>query len=270
MKNNKEIRIIWIVFWVYFLLYLTICLVIKEQQFLWLLLETLSIGISIFLLIKTKFSVKKIRLPILFTVLYLLSTIYNFNMIGAVLGGIVVFLSSCAVISTYKSIMGKDFPWIRHEKRFDIIVSVGIGIVVGVIWGGINYMLMKGSNMYAPANIGKAALVSLNPAINEEIASRSIFYVFCIYFIKGKPTTKKQSFICWFMMIVPHILPHILFSLENGLVNSLMNLLVTLLLYILIFGFIFAYLQRKRDVLSAMIAHGLVDAIRFSIFGLPF
>jgi membrane protease YdiL (CAAX protease family) len=37
-----------------------------------------------------------------------------------------------------------------------------------------------------------------------------------------------------------------------------------------VFGFIFAFLQKKRDVMSAMIAHGVVDWIRFCIFGLPF
>jgi membrane protease YdiL (CAAX protease family) len=40
-------------------------------------------------------------------------------------------------------------------------------------------------------------------------------------------------------------------------------------LYIAVFGFIFAFLQKKRDITSAMIAHGIVDWIRFCIFGLP-
>lgn len=61
-----------------------------------------------------------------------------------------------------------------------------------------------------------------------------------------------------------------MFSLEGGLANALISFVMYIVLYIVIFGFVFAFLQRKRDVLSAMVAHGLVDAIRFSIFGLPF
>lgn len=72
------------------------------------------------------------------------------------------------------------------------------------------------------------------------------------------------------MMIVPHILPHILFTLEPNMIEACINFGITMVLYIVIFGLILVILQRKRDVLSAMIAHGIIDAIRFTIFGLPF
>ena len=61
----------------------------------------------------------------------------------------------------------------------------------------------------------------------------------------------------WFMMCVPHTVAHGYGILE------------TILLCIL-FGLPFAVLQRKRDVTSAMVSHGVVDAVRFTIFGLSF
>ena len=270
-KSNNGTRKVWITFLVYFVLYLLVCLIFKDQQFLWLLLSVLSIGISIYLLAKNKFPKgKALLLPTLFAVLYIISTILNFNWIGTGLGVCNVFLSYCAVISTYKSVIGEDFEWVRRKKKSDVFKSILIGIGVGIVWGSINYLLMKGSNPIVPTNIGKALIVSLNPAIAEEIADRTLFLAFCIYAVKGVPTTPKEKFTCWFMMIVPHILPHMMFSLEGGLVNALIHFVIYLLLYIVIFGFVFAFLQRKRDLLSAMVAHGLVDAIRFSIFGLPF
>lgn len=87
---------------------------------------------------------------------------------------------------------------------------------------------MKGSNAIALANIGKALIVSLNPAISEEITSRTLFLALCIYTVKGIPTSKKESFTCWFMMIVPHILPHMLFSLEGGIVKALISFVIYL------------------------------------------
>lgn len=35
-----------------------------------------------------------------------------------------------------------------------------------------------------------------------------------------------------------------------------------------LFGLPFALLQRKRDLTSAMVSHGFVDAVRFTLFGL--
>lgn len=57
------------------------------------------------------------------------------------------------------------------------------------------------------------------------------------------------------MMALPHTLSH-----GYGLVESLILLVL--------FGLPFTALQRKRDLTSAMIAYGLVDAVRFTIFGL--
>ena len=86
----------------------------------------------------------------------------------------------------------------------------------------------------------------------------------------GEIKRGAQSFTFWFMMIVPHILPHILFNTANGIFESIVSFLISLVLYIVVFGYLFAFLQRKRDIMSAMIAHGVVDWIRFCIFGLPF
>ncbi|MNI82817.1 hypothetical protein D3C73_1395710 [compost metagenome] len=53
--------------------------------------------------------------------------------------------------------------------------------------------------------------------------------------------------------------------IEKGVVGGV----VSVILYVVIFGLPFAWLQKKRDVTSAMIAHGTVDCIRFLLFGLP-
>ena len=89
----------------------------------------------------------------------------------------------------------------------------------------------------------------------------------CIKVCKGNENDGKQKITSG---IVPHILPHILFNTTNGVINIIVSFLILLVLYIVVFGFIFTLLQRKRDIMSAMIAHGVVDWIRFCIFGLPF
>lgn len=183
--------------------------------------------------------------------------------------GIIVFLSCSASCSIFEKCGKNSLRLIRNAKKRDVVVSVAIGILCGILWGGINYLLMRGSNPVAVTNIFKAMIVSMNPAILEEVAYRCVFFAFCLSMADGELKGRLQRFAGWCMMIVPHILPHILFSVTNGIVESVLSWLISLVLYIVVFGFIFAFLQKKRDVASAMMAHGIVDWIRFSIFGLP-
>ena len=101
-------------------------------------------------------------------------------------------------------------------------------------------------------------LLSLNPGIYEEIASRAVFMAFCIYrfAMQDKVPSRFQRFTMLFMMTVPHCLAH-RFPLTGSLV------------LLVLFAFPFAFLQRKRDLLSAIIAHTIVDLIRFVVFGIP-
>ena len=59
----------------------------------------------------------------------------------------------------------------------------------------------------------------------------------------------------YFMMFVPHTVAH-------GY-----DFITTIVLAVL-FGLPFTILQRKRDIASAMISHGIVDAVRFTLIGL--
>ena len=269
-KMNQKMIPVWILFFLYLIIYFVICLGLGNQQFLWLELACFSMIISIYLLIQNKMPKKKsIIISLILALVYLVSDIYQFN-IFSVFHGILVFLSSCASFSVFEKYEEHSLCFIRSKKTTDILLSIIIGIVCGIVWGGINYFLMLGSNPLVPTNIFKAFLVALNPAVIEEISCRCIFFAFCLYMAGGEIKRGAQSFTVWFMMIVPHILPHILFNTENGVVNSIVSFLISLVLYIVVFGYLFAFLQKKRDITSAMIAHGVVDWIRFCIFGLPF
>lgn len=266
---GKRFSIIWRVLVIYITGYFAICMGTCKQDFLWLELSFLSLVISVVLLKENYFPRKKyiIQSSIL-TLLYLVSNCFRFNFF-TVIQGIILFLSCCASISVFERYEKNSLQLIRNTKKSDMFVSVVIGIICGIVWGGINYLLMRGSNPIVGGNVFKALIVSLNPAIFEEMACRCVFFAFCLSMANGEFKNKFQRFTVWCMMIVPHILPHMLFSLKYGAIQGLVSWLVSLVLYIAVFGFIFAFLQKKRDITSAMIAHGIVDWIRFCIFGLP-
>ena len=265
----KRFSIVWIVFFLYVAGYFTICIGTGNQELLWLELSLLSFVESVILLVKNHFpKTKYIVLSVVFTSLYLVSNIFSFN-VFTLIQGVFLFLSGCASCSVFEKYERNSLRLLRNAKKIDVFVSILIGIVCGILWGGINYFLMRGSNPVVPTNILKAFIVSLNPAILEEVAFRCVFFAFCLSMSGGELKSKFQRFTGWFMMIVPHILPHMLFSIANGIIESILLWIISLVLYIFVFGFVFAFLQKKRDVVSAMIAHGIVDWLRFCFFGLP-
>ena len=266
---SKKFSKVWIAIFAYVVVYFLISILFQGQDLLWLELSVFSLTVSVILLAKHRFPKRKyLVLSSVLTLLLLVSNIWWFNAYN-VFQGIVLFLTCSASCSVFEKYEENTLKWIKCQKKRDVFESILIGIACGIAWGGINYLLMKGSNPVAPANVFKAFVVSLNPAILEEVAYRSVFFAFCLSMAEGEFKTGSQKFVVWCMMTVPHVLPHMPFSMANGAIQGVIEWFIYLALYVGVFGFIFAFLQRKRDVSSAMIAHGVVDWIRFCIFGIP-
>lgn len=65
-------------------------------------------------------------------------------------------------------------------------------------------------------------------------------------------------------MIVPHVLLHFPDMIIR---NGILSIMGSAIILSLLFGLPFALLQRKRDLYSAILAHTLVDLIRFICLG---
>lgn len=244
---------LWILFLLYFFCYMGV------EISMWVPLNIWSTGLAIYLLIKNKLPSKKcIAISAIFAVLVSIAYI-GLNMgIGVVLFnaisvGIPTLLCSLAVFSVMEK--GNDIKLIVKDKKYSALISIMIAIGSGAILSVINYfIMMSGGNTIDFGISISRFIVCLSPAIYEEIAGRAIFMAYCIYKIGEEKPTRFQQFTMWFMMCVPHTVSH-------GY-----HIIGTILLCIL-FGLPFTILQRKRDITSAMISHGVVDAVRFTIFG---
>lgn len=267
--SMKSIWIMFCVFVVGFILNFSITSDMDPSQRVWLLLDVWSIVLAVILLIKYRLP-SKMQIFASFILALLVALAYinvPTALFSGVKGFILTLITSLAVFSTLSKISSNRFYILRNKSKQGIVISILIGIAFGVIWGGVNFLLMT-SNQQPELHIAlDNFLISLSPAIYEEMACRTLYFVFCLHLLHGKPTTKWHHFTCWFMMVVPHVMPHTPDSFLNG---GIIGGIITTLLYVVIFGLPFAILQRKRDVTSAMVGHGLVDAIRFSFFGLPF
>ncbi len=270
-KENMKLNRVWLSFLVYLVLFWFGILILKQKQLVWLLLEFYALVIASFILWKYHRHLQRKHLisSSVLCSLYALSELIHMTPLS-IFNILLVFLSACAVMAVFAQKPEGALKWFKGHSRKSIATSVSIGILCGLIWGAINCLLMLGSNDLQPSSIFKAFLLSLSPAIIEEVAYRTVFYAFCLAMISGeKLSTKGQELTTYAMMTVPHILPHTVECFNNGFLSGLLEWLISVVLYILIFGLIFAFLQRKRDIVSAMIAHGTVDFIRFCLFGLP-
>ena len=263
MQEKTKIRLGHIFLWVEFAAYFFIYSITTKNFFTFTAIW--GSALAIYLLIKMKLpSIKYTVISILFAIAVSLCYLaIQMNVMVVVhqglLAGLPTLLCSLAVFSVMEKLEDtgtKPYSLIHSSgnRPFyqEVFISLGIAFGSTVVLAVINYFLsINNSTVNFGITLPHLA-ICLSPAIFEEMACRAVFMAFCLYLFK-KPT-KLQLFTMWFMMTVPHTLSHHY------------NLIESLVLCVL-FGIPFAVLQRKRDLTSAMVSHGLVDAVRFCIFG---
>ena len=145
---------------------------------------------------------------------------------------------------------------IRSGKKA-IAISFSIAIGIGIFLGAINLCLAN-----APINFSiklKWFLDAIRAGVTEEIIFRLFFFAICVAIVKDKKMSKAENVMSYLIMTIPHVLIH--FNLETVNLGSIIVLF-------LLFGFPFAVMQRKRDLTSAIVAHSVVDLIRFVLLGI--
>ena len=152
------------------------------------------------------------------------------------------------------SVMEKwdEYALVSAKGKYPLVLTILISIIVGVVLSIINFFISRKEAGF-DFSFWKL-LLCLNPAIYEEMACRAIFMAFCVWFAEDKMNF-FQLFTMYFMMCVPHTVVHGYPFVQ------------TIVLCVL-FALPFTILQRKRDITSAMISHGIVDAVRFTVMGI--
>ncbi|WP_061996478.1 hypothetical protein [Clostridium sp. ATCC 25772] len=278
MKKNST-KVIWgmfIMFMIIFILNFKVTMNISETERMFFILELWGMILAIILLIKNKLPQRNyINISLILSILVALSYLsilaelsYSNKAIFLIIKGFsVTLLSALAIFSTFEKYKNEKLLFLNTKSKRSILRSILFAISVGVVLGIVNYLFMK-TNNEPHLNINSSCfVVALSPAIYEEIVMRALFYAFSINLLEGKIETKFQRFTCWFMMIMPHVIVH---TPDSFIYGGITSGIISIIIYVLVFALPFAILQKKVDITSSMIAHGLVDTIRFCFFGLPF
>ena len=221
----------------------------------WIILSVETCGLAISLLIKTgrpsgKLVIFSVVFAVVSTVAYLGYERNPWILLYGLRAGIPTILCSLAVCSVIEKRGGLEL--LVKNGKHPIMKSIMIALLLGAVLSVINF-LISGEEACFEFSWWKL-LLCLNPAIYEEMACRAIFFAFCIWHSNGTMNA-FQKFTMYFMACVPHAAVHG-YPIKETIVLCVL------------FGLPFTILQKKRDITSAMISHGLVDAVRFMVTGI--
>jgi len=161
--------------------------------------------------------------------------------------------------------------WVHTGTLKGVLASVAIGIAAGLVLGAVNIALRDLDAPIAQTPIVwqpslRFALDSLSPAVWEEVVYRALPFCTCLFVWRSLPDSKARLIAAWFLNIVPHVMIHIPQALSQP-GYTIRYLLLSQFSMLLLFGIPITILQRRRDMLSAMVTHGLIDLIRFFLLG---
>ena len=174
-----------IVLWLLFLFFLAVRILFKIQY--WIVLSPITCALAIVLLVKAKSPSKKyvwvsVILAVLSTVAYLGYQRNPWIILYGLRAGIPTLLCSLAVFSVMEK--RGEYALISEKGKCPVLLTILISIAVGAVLSVINYFI-SGKEASFDFSFWKI-LLSLNPAIYEEMACRAIFMAFCVWFADGE------------------------------------------------------------------------------------
>ena len=177
---------------------------------------------------------------------------------------ILASITSMAFFSITNQHPENSIAMLSGRSAKSVMLTVAIGLGVGIALGFLNIISIGAS--LTPSFELINFVLPLSPAIYEEMAYRAFFFAACVHFMKDDIfiTKEARNSTITFMMVIPHVLVHTPnVFMQNGIASGAMMVLV-----LSIYGYILAYMQRKRDVTSAMIAHWAINAVTFITVGI--
>lgn len=226
------------------------------SQRLFLIWFVITLVITIYMILKTKkLENKDIFIGILFGIIAGVTSPFT---------GLITTVTFIGLRCMFKY-SGVDVRIFKDKTFKGIIKSVTLATICGVPLGIINLFMAMTQNKLSVSFSHIYFINALRAGVSEEIVFRLFMFAICAYLLNGNPRSKIESFLCYIIMIIPHVLIHFPDMITK---NGVVSILGSVIILSLLFGLPFALLQRKRDLFSAITAHTLVDLIRFICLGI--
>ena len=151
---------------------------------------------------------------------------------------------------------GRAIALLRGGRK-QAALSLAAGAAAGTALGVVNIWL-AGAPLHASVRV-QWFLDALCAGVAEEVIFRFLLFALCIRITGDAELSVSGRVLCALIVTLPHTLLHFAPSAVD--IGSVVTLCV-------LFGLPFALLQRRRDLTAAMLAHGVVDLMRFFLLGI--
>lgn len=161
------------------------------------------------------------------------------------------YLASRTLVASYKNSM----CFIRSRLAKDSLDNVRIIVLIGALFVFLRwFMLLKEGKMMDIQFQLPFLFESIGASVSEEIIFRMFLFSVMLRMNEGKEPPKL---IAYFVMIVPFCLLH---NIEGIIFNGFLSIVPTVIIQCLI-GTILAILAHRRDLVTAIGVHFLLDTI---------
>jgi len=150
-------------------------------------------------------------------------------------------------------------PWLSWGVR-PWWIGILSALPVGAALGTLNVLSAKGST--GPRGVGgqvHGLLGALKAGISEELGMRLCLLALCVYALEHRPRTRRENLLTYLVLVVPHAAFHF--------VSNPSLMLGGTISFSVFFGFPFAFLLQRFGLISAAVAHTIIDAVRFVTLG---
>ncbi|MGL4362045.1 MAG: hypothetical protein ACRCSG_02000 [Cellulosilyticaceae bacterium] len=270
MKKHT-MKMIWLMFTVFSMLFIFSFFLLPSNTLIsgttWLLLNIWALVMGISLIIQnglpaSRYIVISLLLSILSSLGYLIHSLpRSLNCL------FITFVTLLAIFTTFDKFPKEKFQFIITKKQTSLLISICLGLLCGGLLSYISYQFIATIKTPDFNFSVKHVLFAASVAFSEILILQSLFYTFCINLISGKITKTSQQFTYWFMMIVPFT---IAYTFTNSFASTISLNFINFIISLVLFAFPLAFLQKHRDITSAVIAYGVINTIHYCFFGLPF
>jgi hypothetical protein len=146
-------------------------------------------------------------------------------------------------------------PWLSWSARpwwIGTLVAVPVGVALGVL----NVLSARGStDSREVGGLLHGLLDAVKAGISEELGMRLCLLALCVYVLGHLPCTRREQLLTYLVLVVPHAAFHF--------VRSPSLMLDGTISFSVLFGLPLTFLLKRFGLLSAAVAHTIIDALRF-------
>lgn len=150
----------------------------------------------------------------------------------------------------------EQVPWVRGK----LVPALAPAVLIGVVWALVNVALIRFQGWTeGDMTWWESIRDALRAGLSEEIGTRLPLFAACMVAAPNAVSERWGRMLLYLVLIVPHASMHYVYEPSMMLMGTVV--LGT------VFGMPLCWLMVRRGVVAAVVAHTIIDLVRFLVVG---